>query len=145
MQTSPPGRLVVSIVTFALAILILILATVNYLRITQIDNSPIEGVTQIRPTSTPTAPTSGQTPLITSTITSATPGAEGTQSPTDTAIPTAEPASPTQVPTLIPLFTSLPTPTIDLTPTPSSPSEQALLSLSRPVVAARAFYSIAAR
>ena len=145
MQTSPPSRFIVSAVTFALAILILILVTVNYVRITQVDNSPGDGVTQMRPTSTPTVPGAVQSPVVEATTTVATPAAGGTEAPTDTAVPTAEQPSPTLAPTSTPEVSSFPTPTIDLTPTPSSPEGQALQTLSRAIVPARDLYAIAAR
>lgn len=145
MQTTPPSRFIVSAVTFALAILILILVTINYVRITQVDNSPDDGVTQMRPTSTPTVPGAVQSPVVEATSTVATPAAGKTEAPTDTVVPTAEPPSLTPAATSTPDALAFPTPTIDLTPTPSSPAGQSLLTLSRAVVPARDLYAIAAR
>lgn len=139
MQTPEPRRFLVSAVTFVLSILILVLATVNYIRITQIDYSPDEGITQMRPTSTPTTETVGQTPPP------ATPTTTGSIDATATPVAVVTPTDPPPSTTPEPTSTSLPTPTIDLTPTPSTPSEQTLYTLDRAEVPARDLYSIAAR
>ncbi len=151
MQSPPPRRFLVSAITFLLAIVILVLATVNYLRITRIDYSPDEGVTQVYvpPTSTSTPPIEEATPLpATSTATGGSNGLDGPQPlPTFTSqsVPTSTTAPPTPTPTLQPSFTALPTSTIDLTPTPSTPAGQTLLTLTRAEVPVRDLYSIAAR
>lgn len=146
MQNPQRGRFIVSAITFTLAIVILILATLNYVRITQIDNSPEDGVTIMRPSSTPTAPGAQTTPVASPTTEVATSTAGETQSPTDTSVPTAAPTLATAtIASTATEETSFPTATIDLTPTPSTPSGQSLFTLSRAVVPARDLYAIAAR
>ena len=146
MQPTQTRRSLVSAVTFVLAIVILVLSTINYLRITRIDYSPEQGVTEIYvpPTPTATRPTGEQTAIpATPTHAGGSNGVDIPQQPTAT--PSPSPQSPTLVPTGQPSNTTRPTATIDLTPTPSTPAGQTLLALTRSDVPVRDLYSIAAR
>ena len=133
MQPSPSSdfrRRLTSVISFILAIIILVLVTANYLRVTKIDYSPDEGVTDIyhSPTLGPTFATS-PTPNL-------------ALSPTENAATsTSTPVSLEPIATPSPADTS----TVPAAPTASSPASQSLLTLQSAPVPARDLYSIAAR
>src|SRR5437763_12221045 len=96
MQTLPPPegnptrsesrRTLISVISFILAILILILVTANYLRVTKIDYSPEQGVTQLYVSPTPahispTATTGDGQPTTSVTATPIGAGSNGLNSP----------------------------------------------------------------
>ena len=142
MQSLPRAgarRRLISSISFLVAIIVLILVTANYLRVTKIDYSPAEGVTDIYLSPTP-RPT---------TAVPSSPTADFALQPTRTAgDATSTSTSVTIAPTTFPLAdtsTPSPTPSVPAPPTVSSPASQSLLTLERAQVPARDLYSIAAR
>lgn len=139
MQSLPRAgarRRLISSISFLVAIIVLILVTANYLRVTKIDYSPAEGVTDIY-----LSPTPGPT-----TVVAASPTANIALPPTRTAgDATSTSTSVTIAPTATSLLADTSTPSVLAAPTASSPAGQSLLTLESAQVPARDLYSIAAR
>ena len=145
MQSFPHAgarRRLISSISFLVAIIVLILVTANFLRVTKIDYSPAEGVTDIYLSPTPgltsTVPWSPTANIALPPTRTAGDATSTSTSVTITPTATSPRADrPTSVPS--------PAPSMPAAPTASSPAGQSLLTLESAQVPARDLYSIAAR
>ena len=142
MQSLPRAgarRRLISSISFLVAIIVLILVTANYLRVTKIDYSPPEGVTDIylSPTPGPTTAVAISPTANIALLPTRTAGGATSTSTSVTIAPTTSPLADTSTPS--------PTPPVPATAIVSSPASQSLLTLEGAQVPARDLYSIAAR
>src|SRR6476661_5363022 len=145
MQLSPRAgarRRLISSISFLVAIIVLILVTANFLRVTKIDYSPAEGVTDLYLSPTP-EPTTAVPSSPTANIVLPPTRTAGDATSTSTSVTITPPATSPLAET--PTSITSPTPSVLASPTISSPAGQSLLTLESAQVPARDLYSIAAR